>query len=83
MARATVLYQYTRESIGAPVMSASSGPKDYLKNQAWDLLVEHAGRRVVLFWNAERIGSPFCLIQLPNRSWIDPTGVPYKVIGKI
>ena len=66
------MFSWTREEIPAAIMSASSGPKDYLKNQAHALLSANPAFDLVLLLRAR--GPLFLLARTVDGAWCDVTG---------
>lgn len=62
---------WKRGDIAAPVMSNSSGPKDYVKNQIFALFEEIPEAVAVVMVRGR--GVPFCLIQTKDGAWRDIT----------
>ena len=58
--------------MAGPVMSSSSGPKDYFKNTIWDLF-EHLPY-VDLIMMVRGGGPPFLLFKSSLGHWVDVTG---------
>ncbi len=58
--RARLIRAWSRNDIPDQVMSTSSGPKDYIKNQIWQLFQDvPAARRIIMVRGS---GSPFVLV---------------------
>jgi len=67
-----LIYTWERSGMSGPVMSASSGPKDYIKNQVWEVF-ESAPRSIRVV--AVRANGPmFFLVQMDDRCWFDMAG---------
>lgn len=63
---------WKRGDITAAVMSASSGPKDYVKNLVFELFQMPAPISRVTMVRAN--GRPLLLYQLQGKTWHDSTG---------
>ena len=68
----SLIYKWHRGDVPAPVMSASSGPKDYVKNQVYDLFTQHQAEEIILVRAA---GPPFFLMRI-EQEWFDATRKP-------
>lgn len=67
-----MVYAWNRGDIDAPVMSSSSGPKDYIKNQIWSVFNQRPEvTRVVMVRGG---GPPFLLMRTRDNYWFDVTG---------
>ena len=71
--RVRLICEWHRGFMPGPVMSNSSGPKDYFKNQIWSAL---EADRIVMVRGS---GPPFLLSQNENGVWFDATGK--EVVG--
>jgi hypothetical protein len=62
-------------------MSISSGPKDYFKNDIWELFQRGAARVLLLRSDArgKGWGALFCVTQDQGGHWIDVTGKAVEV----
>lgn len=67
------IFTWDRGDLAAPVMSSSSGPKDYVKNQIWGLFNANPRLARVVMVRAE--GPPFLLLKRDDGFWFDVTGV--------
>lgn len=69
---AFLIYAWNRGDIAAPVMSASSGPKDYTKNEIWQLFetARHVNRIAMMRGR----GPTFYLFRHDSGQWFDNTG---------
>jgi len=65
------IHTWNRDDLTAPVMSASSGPKDYIKNQIYALFQQRPAVYQVMMVRAG--GPPFLLLR-ETGGWIDVTG---------
>jgi hypothetical protein len=67
-----LIHSWKRDEIAPPVMSNSSGPKDYVKNQIWALF--NANPDVVKVVMVRGRGPFFLLTQTKDGCWFDMTG---------
>jgi hypothetical protein len=67
----TSIYSWNRGDIAAPVMSSSSGPKDYIKNQIFAIFQDDPKINRVVMVRAN--GPTFFLYQV-DGCWFDVTG---------
>ena len=63
-----VIHRWKRGDLPAPVMSASSGPKDYIENQIWSVF--HADAEVESVAMVRGNGPAFIIIQKGGH-WFD------------
>ena len=63
---------WDRATMPDPVMSASSGPKDYIKNQIWAVFDKNPAIDRIVMVRAS--GPPFLLLRGPESCWFDVTG---------
>lgn len=63
---------WDRGGIPAPVMSASSGPKDYIKNRIFELFEAHPRINRVVMVRAS--GPAFLLMRDEDNCWFDMSG---------
>jgi hypothetical protein len=66
------IYTWDRDKMPPPVMSASSGPKDYIKNQICTLFDAHPEVDRVVMVRAS--GPPFLLMRSEAKYWFDVSG---------
>lgn len=66
-----LIHQWNRGDIGGPVMSASSGPKDYIKNQVWQAFSDTPSLDAVMMVRAN--GLTFVIFQRGGE-YFDATG---------
>ena len=75
----STIREWARGDVPAPVMSASSGPKDYIKNQVF---AEFASRpdleRILMVIGTAKTSVPFCLF-LVSGEWRDATKKSVRV----
>jgi len=57
-----VIHRWARGDIGEPVMSASSGPKDYFSNTVYELFSAHSKIAAVLLVCSQYRGGAFLLL---------------------
>jgi hypothetical protein len=75
----SLIATWNRGDIAAPVMSASSGPKEYLKNDVWLLFDTHKQvNRVILVRSA---GALFFLMRDGANCWFDVKGKQVNGLG--
>jgi len=75
---AALIREWAAGEMDGPVMSSSSGPKDYLKNAAWMLLDRTSAARVALIKSTAAL---FFLWQRSDGEWFDVGGNPVAVRG--
>ena len=78
-AKAALVHEWQRGDIPQMIMSASSGPKDYVKNMiflAFESRPEIAAVRMLIL-----NGKPFCLFRV-GENWHDCTGKQVVVSGE-
>ncbi len=69
---AFLIYAWNRGDVPAPVMSASSGPKDYIKNEIYQLF--ESGPAVTRIVMMRGRGPTFYLFRNGDGLWFDNTG---------
>ena len=67
--RIRLIYTWNRGDMDGPVMSTSSGPKNYIKNQVWELFAACPNAVRVVAVRAS--GPMFFLIQDEHKCWFD------------
>lgn len=67
-----VVYEWNRGDLRGPVMSAGSGPKDYIKNDVWALFAANPMVDRIIMVRAG--GPPFLLMRRTDGYWFDMAG---------
>ena len=68
------VFSWDRDDIPAPIMSASSGPKDYFKNHIYQEFLDRPEIMRITLCTIARTGQPFAIFRDQQNCWFDASG---------